>query len=215
MLKENKEILEMIKHQGNQINKIISIEELSELQKEICKDLRGYERRNEIKEEICDVYICLQLLKNIYNFSDKELEEEYKRKMERNLNRIKEKEIKQTENEIIFSSPEECIKHFIQTKYEKGNFLFKQAVKNKLEKYNLIPKDVQTTEYIEDILDKLVQSNILKNKFKFNEFNDFYCDVEYLMFDSKEEALEYFDNEYDGAEFYTREPRVDKLYVII
>lgn len=46
MIKENKDILEMLKDKGDQINKIISIEELSELQKELCKDLRGYERRN-------------------------------------------------------------------------------------------------------------------------------------------------------------------------
>lgn len=214
MISTNKNILKLIASKSTLENKIITIEELSELQKEITKDLRGYERKNEIKEEIVDVYICLQMLKEIYNFSDEELEKEYEKKLNRNLNRIKEKEIKQTEKEIVFSSPEECIKHFIQTKYEKGNFLFKQAVKNKLEKYNLIPKDVQTAEYIEEILDKLVQSNILKNKFKFNEFNDFYCDVEHIMFDSKEDALEYFEN-IDEAEFYTREPRVDKLYVII
>lgn len=207
MIATNENILKLIASKSNLENKIITIEELSELQKELTKDLRGYEKREEIKEEIIDVYMCLQFLKEIYNFSDEELEKEYEKKLNRNLNRIKVKEIKQTEKEIAFSTPEECIKHFIQTKYEKGNFLFKQAVKNKLEKYNLIPKDVQTTEYIEDILDKLVKENILKNKFKFNEFNDFYCDVEYLMFDSKEEALEY-------AEFYTREPRVDKLYVV-
>ena len=94
MIKENKDILKMIKDKGDQINKIISIEELSELQKEICKDLRGYERRNEIKEEMCDVYICLQMLKNIYKFNDEELEEEYNKKMKRNIDRIKEKELK-------------------------------------------------------------------------------------------------------------------------
>lgn len=73
------------------INKTIVIEELSELQKEVCKDLRGYERREEIKEEMADVYICLQMLKEIYNFSDEELEKMYERKMRRNIERIKER----------------------------------------------------------------------------------------------------------------------------
>lgn len=48
-----------------------------------------HSRRGEIKEEMADVYICLQLLKEIYNFDDEELEEEYKRKMDRNIKRIK------------------------------------------------------------------------------------------------------------------------------
>lgn len=78
----------MLNSQSVEVNKTIVIEELSELQKEVCKDLRGYERREEIKEEMADVYICLQMLKEIYNFSDEELEKMYERKMRRNIERI-------------------------------------------------------------------------------------------------------------------------------
>lgn len=88
-LMENLEIKTLLKNQSVEVNKTIAIEELSELQKEICKDLRGVDRRENIKEEMTDVYICLQLLKEIYGFTDEELEEEYKRKMKRNLDRVK------------------------------------------------------------------------------------------------------------------------------
>lgn len=89
LIKSNPDIKTLLKNQSVDINKMIAVEELSELQKEICKDLRGFDRREEIKEEMTDVYICLQLLKEIYNFDDEELEEEYKRKMYRNIKRIK------------------------------------------------------------------------------------------------------------------------------
>lgn len=90
MLKYNPNINLILNSQSVDINKTIVIEELSELQKELCKDLRGYNRREEIKEEMADVYICLQLLKEIYNFSDEDLEKMYGRKMKRNIQRIKE-----------------------------------------------------------------------------------------------------------------------------
>lgn len=90
MLKYNPNINLILNSQSVDVNKTIVIEELSELQKELCKDLRGYNRREEIKEEMADVYICLQLLKEIYNFSDEDLEKMYERKMRRNIERIKE-----------------------------------------------------------------------------------------------------------------------------
>lgn len=89
LIKSNPDVKTLLENQSVDVNKTIVVEELSELQKEICKDLRGFDRREEIKEEMADVYICLQLLKEIYNFNDEELEEEYKRKMKRNRDRIK------------------------------------------------------------------------------------------------------------------------------
>lgn len=90
MIKYNPDINLILNSQSVEVNKTIVIEELSELQKEICKDLRGFNRRIEIKEEMADVYICLQLLKEIYNFSDNELDKMYERKMRRNIERIEE-----------------------------------------------------------------------------------------------------------------------------
>lgn len=55
MIKTNKDIKILLENQSVDVNKTIVIEELSELQKEVCKDMRGYERRLEIKEEMVDV----------------------------------------------------------------------------------------------------------------------------------------------------------------
>lgn len=88
MIKYNSNINLILNSQSVDVNKTIVIEELSELQKEVCKDLRGYETKEEIKEEMADVYICLQMLKEIYNFSDEELKKMYERKMRRNIERI-------------------------------------------------------------------------------------------------------------------------------
>lgn len=45
---------------------IVAIEELSELQKEICKQLRGLGNIENLAEEIADVEIMLEQLKIIY-----------------------------------------------------------------------------------------------------------------------------------------------------
>lgn len=214
MIKENKEIYELLKSKSNIDNKIISIEELSELQKELTKDLRGFNRREEIKEEIIDVYICLQMLKDIFKYTDEELEEEYNKKMKRNIDRIKENKIKEDKKNITFSSPEDALKYFIKTKYKKGYILFKQAAERFLEKYNLISEKENTFEFINNLFKKLVIENILEEKFKFNRLNYFYDDVEDLIFDSKKEALEHFEWYIEGAETYNKEPMLDILYFV-
>lgn len=56
-----------VKHYGKVNQLHVAIEELSELQKELCKDLRGIGDRNAIAEEIADVEIMLDQLKQIYH----------------------------------------------------------------------------------------------------------------------------------------------------
>ena len=52
----------------NQI--IVAIEELSELQKELCKTLRGEENKPNICEEIADVEIMLEQIKMLYDINE-------------------------------------------------------------------------------------------------------------------------------------------------
>lgn len=54
-------------------NLIIAMEELSELQKEISKAIRGKIDRVGLLEEIIDVEHSIDVLKNIYDISDEEL----------------------------------------------------------------------------------------------------------------------------------------------
>ena len=101
--KELKEIIEknisIVNHYGVKKQMPIWIEELSELTKVICKWLRKYDQLegdisesllNDMKEEITDVTICIDQLRYILNFTEDELMQEYKFKVERQLKSIEE-----------------------------------------------------------------------------------------------------------------------------
>ena len=78
----------LLNSQSDIENKAIIIEELSELQKEITKDIRKKLNKEHLLEEIADVIIVLHMAKEIYNISESELEEWVNKKIERNLKRI-------------------------------------------------------------------------------------------------------------------------------
>ena len=63
-----------IKVDGHKKKKIICMEEMSELIKEISKDLRGNLRRSCLIEEISDVYICLMMLRIMLGINDDEIQ---------------------------------------------------------------------------------------------------------------------------------------------
>lgn len=52
------------------LQKIVAIEELSELQKKLTKDLRGNANDEHIAEEMADVEIMLEQLKIMYDNND-------------------------------------------------------------------------------------------------------------------------------------------------
>lgn len=63
----NKEILETaLSAYGSEIQHIVAIEELSELQKELCKSLRGQTDKQHIAEEIADVQIMMEQMMILY-----------------------------------------------------------------------------------------------------------------------------------------------------
>ncbi len=49
---------------------MVLLEEMSELQKEVCKHWRGQDNRNQIAEEIADVEIMLEQVKMIFSCGD-------------------------------------------------------------------------------------------------------------------------------------------------
>ncbi|MBZ4656499.1 MAG: hypothetical protein JG759_1047 [Thermoanaerobacter sp.] len=63
---------------------IIAFEEMAELQKKLCKALRGKENRIEIAEEIADVEIMLAQMKILFG-----IEEGVRRHKQLKLNRLK------------------------------------------------------------------------------------------------------------------------------
>jgi arginine/lysine/ornithine decarboxylase len=68
---------------------IIAIEELSELQKELCKMLRGSANNKNLVEELADVVIMLQAIQTIFKIHDLNVLEQVTLKESRTLELIK------------------------------------------------------------------------------------------------------------------------------
>lgn len=83
------DIRKILVHYGPDAEKEKAMEELLELKNEVFSDLYGgYAHTDDIKEEIADVYIVLEHLKNIYHFTDQEVMEVMRAKVDRQLRRI-------------------------------------------------------------------------------------------------------------------------------
>lgn len=86
--KENKSIEKMaIEKYGKELQTVVAIEELSELIKELTKNIRGKNNHDAIVEEIADVYIMLDQVMMMNDICLNEVVE----KMNEKLNRLKER----------------------------------------------------------------------------------------------------------------------------
>lgn len=61
----------------------IAMEEFAELTQAISKQIRGYNNRIGLLEEMADAYICLEFLKSIFNITPEELQKAVDVKLER------------------------------------------------------------------------------------------------------------------------------------
>lgn len=75
-------------HYGGEMQTMVCIEEMSELQKELCKHARGAKNVDAIAEEIADVQIMLTQMMILHNCELK-VSEEKRRKLIRLAARIK------------------------------------------------------------------------------------------------------------------------------
>ena len=66
MMNERQILGRAISFYGSEMQRVIAIEELSELQKELCKSLRLGADRPHIAEEIADVQIMLEQMMMLY-----------------------------------------------------------------------------------------------------------------------------------------------------
>lgn len=79
---ENNLISQLIEKFGKDRQIMQTLEEFSELQKELLKNInRGKDNKKEILEEFVDVTFMLRQIKAIYDFTDKEIQEELEAKM--------------------------------------------------------------------------------------------------------------------------------------
>lgn len=86
--RKDKDFLHKLVNKYGVLQLFIVVEELSELQKELCKFFRGNPKIENIKEEIADVIIMLYQVKDYFMIEDKELQEMVKYKIERTKERL-------------------------------------------------------------------------------------------------------------------------------
>lgn len=79
---------------GVNLQLVMAIEEMSELQKEMTKAIRGKQRISAIIEEVSDVQIMLEQIKLIFNISENEITSVIDFKLNRSLENIKKEETK-------------------------------------------------------------------------------------------------------------------------
>lgn len=82
---------EALRRWGPEAQMLMAFEEMSELQKELCKAARGKQNKAEIAEEIADVQIMLGQMILLHDCAD-EVEEQKARKLERLEGRLLEAE---------------------------------------------------------------------------------------------------------------------------
>ena len=76
-------MLDALDHYGNVPQIDMTIEEMSELTKELLKNRRGKENRSDIAMEMADVYIMLEQLKFIFGVDETELKVDAEFKLQR------------------------------------------------------------------------------------------------------------------------------------
>ena len=76
-----------IRKNGKAMQTVVAIEEMSELQKELTKFIRGKGNRDNLIEEVADVLVMITQIQLMYHIPDDEVE----RIMHLKLNRLKER----------------------------------------------------------------------------------------------------------------------------
>lgn len=88
LISQKEQLKQIIDYYGHRQQKEMLFEEMAELQKEVCKELRGKGDKHHIAEELADAYVMLQQMQLIYGITDEKVELEAQKKIERTLDRI-------------------------------------------------------------------------------------------------------------------------------
>lgn len=82
--KERRRIIrKSVENQPWKLKCTIAMEEFAELTQQISKQIRGYDNRMGLLEEMADAYICLEFLKTIFDISPEELQKAMDVKLQR------------------------------------------------------------------------------------------------------------------------------------
>ena len=103
-----------IEHYGKDVQSTVCMEECAELIQAISKEKRGNSDKDHLAEEMADVIICIEMLKQIYNITEDEIYSWVITKQERTIKRIK-KDVQSTETnaERIRSMTDEELAEFL------------------------------------------------------------------------------------------------------
>ena len=82
------DILKKLLDKYDERQMVVAIEELSELQKELCKSLRGKGNEEHIMEEMADVCIMLCQIMLYYNFKEDDIKKIIEQKIKRTEERF-------------------------------------------------------------------------------------------------------------------------------
>nr|DAV37626.1 MAG TPA: nucleoside triphosphate pyrophosphohydrolase [Caudoviricetes sp.] len=77
-----------IEHYGKNIQSVVCMEECCELAQAISKGMRGKPDKQHLTEELADVLICIEMLKQMYGISDDDIETWVAIKQYRTVKRI-------------------------------------------------------------------------------------------------------------------------------
>ena len=82
-------IADSIEHYGEEVQSTVCMEECSELIQAISKEKRGKSDRMHLAEEMADVLICIEILKQIYGVTDEIVNDWIYTKQARTVERMK------------------------------------------------------------------------------------------------------------------------------
>ena len=82
-------VTKSVEHYGADLQTVVCMEECSELIQAISKMKRGKDNRDNLIEEIADVMICMDILKQVYGVSDSEIQNYVCNKQDRCVGRMK------------------------------------------------------------------------------------------------------------------------------
>lgn len=86
-------IARSVDHYGEEIQSTVCMEECAELIQAISKAKRGKIDRDNMIEEIADVLICIEMLKQMYMISDEKINKWIEKKQAREVKRISQNEL--------------------------------------------------------------------------------------------------------------------------
>ena len=90
----------IINYYGHESQKMMLLEEMAELRKEICKDMRYDPDLEAITEEVADVMIMLEQIQMMYDISDIRLLEITNEKLVRQLRRIIDEKVELSDTSV-------------------------------------------------------------------------------------------------------------------